>query len=428
MSVDTGLAELFGRRRFAIRPGIGRIKALLARLGHPEQTFRAIHIVGTNGKGSTAAFLSAILTAAGCHNGLFTSPHLVSYAERFRIDGVEIAEQRLNLLTAEILAAAGPEDTFFELTTALACCWFAECNIELALFEAGMGGKADATAAIPAAATVITPISMDHQQWLGNDIGTIAREKVAITEAGTLAICAPQPIEARTVITRYCLENTIQLRMAGDQFTADWDTDGTLSYHGPGISLNGLTPGIPGRYQQWNAACALATAELLAESGISISHTALRDGISTACWPGRMERFCLPGNAEVILDGAHNPAGAEALAESLRLDHPGRRIILVLGVMADKELEGLLFPLLPLATRIFTVAPDQERALPADRLAELCATSGFPATASGTIEQGFEQARHYCKADDLIVVAGSLFTVGETRALLTSQTCNAVRG
>lgn len=428
MAVSTALAELFGRRRFAIQPGTERIKALLTRLGNPEQRFQSIHVVGTNGKGSSACFLASILTAAGHRSGLFTSPHLIRYAERFRLNGQEIPQQRLDQLITDLLQVAGPEDTFFELTTALACCWFAECGAQLVVFEAGMGGQADATAAVPALATLITPIALDHQQWLGTSLAAIATEKAAIAEADSPIICAPQQPEALDAIVRRCRSTNNRLLLAERDFSARWEADGSLSYYGLQQDINDLTPGIPGRYQLWNAACALATAEQLTAMGCAVSRSALKNGLAAAHWPGRLERFSLADNVELLLDGAHNPAGATALAESLQHDQPGRRVILVLGVMADKELSGLLPPLLPLADEIITVAPDQERALGADQLAAQCAHYGRSAQPAGSVEAGIAKAQGLARPGNLIVVAGSLFTVGEARAALTGQTCCAVRG
>ena len=428
MAVSTALAELFGRRRFAILPGTERIQALLARLGHPERRFQSIHVVGTNGKGSSASFLASILTAAGHRSGLFTSPHLINYTERFALDGQAIPQQRLDQLIPDLLKLAQPEDTFFELTTALACCWFAECGAQLVVFEAGMGGQADATAAIPALATLITPIALDHQQWLGTNLTAIATEKVAIAEAGSPIVCAPQQPEALDAVVRHCRSNNTRLLLAERDFTAHWDANNCLNYRGLYSNISGITPGIPGRYQLWNAACALAAAEQLDAAGWAVPASALSAGIAAARWPGRMERFSLSGDVELLLDGAHNPAGATALAESLQLERHGRRIILVLGMMADKELTGLLSPLLPLADEIITVAPDQERALGADQLAAQCAHHGRRALPAGSVEAGIAKAQDLALPNDLIVVAGSLFTVGEARAALTGQTCNAVRG
>lgn len=422
------LSALFGRRRFAVKPGTGRIAALLERLGHPERGLRCVHVVGTNGKGSTAAFLSAILTQAGYRTGLFTSPHLVRFTERFRVDGTEVSDDLLDRMVTAILATAHSDDTFFELTTALACQLFAEQGVQVAVLESGMGGRADATAAVPALATVVTPISLDHAEWLGATVAAIAAEKIAIAEPGTPVICAPQEDEARSVIVRYCTDNNNRLILAGRDFDAEWRDNGQLLLRSDSGDLGCFCPGIPGAYQLWNAATAVMAARTLAEIGLTIPEPACATGIAAARWPGRMERFSLPNGAEVILDGAHNPAGATALADSLLRDCPGRSITLLLGVMADKDIERLLSVLSPLAVRAITVAPQQERAVPAAELAQRCAAHGVPAQTGGSVAQGLALAQATAQAGDLIVVAGSLFTVGEARAALTDTLCEAVRG
>lgn len=422
------LSALFGRRRFAVKPGTGRIAALLERLGHPERGLRCVHVVGTNGKGSTAAFLSAILTQAGYRTGLFTSPHLVRFTERFRVDGTEVSDDLLDRMVAAILATAHTDDTFFELTTALACQLFAEQGVQVAVLEAGMGGRADATAAVPALATVVTPISLDHAEWLGATVAAIAAEKIAIAEPGTPVICAPQEDGARSVIVQHCTDNNNRLILAGRDFDAHWRDGGQFLLRNGSDDLDCFSPGIPGGYQLWNAATAIMAARTLAESGLAIPEPAFADGIATARWPGRMERFSLPNGAEVILDGAHNPAGATALADSLVRTYPGRSITLLLGIMADKDIGQLLTALLPLAVRVITVAPLQERAVPADELAQRCTDHGVPAQAGGGVVQGLALAQATAQAGDLVVVAGSLFTVGEARAVLTDTLCEAVRG
>lgn len=422
------LTALFGRRRFAIKPGTERIKALLARLGHPERALRAIHVVGTNGKGSTASFLAAILKQAGHRTGLFTSPHLVRFNERFRIDGGEVDDELLDRTVERLLAQAHPDDTFFELTTALACLLFAEQGVDLAILEAGMGGRADATAAVTAQTTLLTPISRDHTQWLGESCAAIAAEKVAIAEPGTPLICAPQPPSVMAVIEQHCASNANRLILAERDFSISvGDPDG-YRYHGLSHQLDRLMPGIPGSYQRWNLATALAAAELLDEQGISVPATALRSGIAAAHWPGRMERFQQPGHAEILLDGAHNPSGAQALAEALQSETRQGRLILLIGLMEDKEIDGVIVPLAALAHRIVSVAPQQERALSAQKLAEHCRALGYAAESGGTVAATLMQQLAASAPHDLLVVAGSLFVVGEARAALTGSACEAVRG
>ncbi len=427
MSGSEQLTQLFGRRRFAVKPGTERIQALLYRHGNPERSFATIHIVGTNGKGSTAAFLSAILTATGYCTGLFTSPHLISYSERFRVNDVDIQPDRLNNLVAHLLDNASPEDTFFELTTALACCYFAESKVQIAILEAGMGGRNDATAAAPGIATIITPVSLDHCQWLGDTLQAIASEKTGIASPGSLIISADQPAEVMAVIKEYCREQGNRLILSNRDFTIKKDTLNCLEYTSTSSYVSGLHPSLTGKHQTGNAALALAAAEQLASLGFPVSPQAMQTGLATARWPGRMELIQLPEGTELILDGAHNPAGSQALADSLA-ESANRRIILLIGLMEDKDPHGVLEPLLQRVQQIFTVTPRQERAMTDRFLAEMCTSLGSQAQAAGTVNDGLAAVRTAAQPGDLIVVAGSLFLVGEVKALLAGTPCEAVRG
>jgi len=425
MSLAGRLENLYARRRFGIRPGVDRVRLILERLGHPERAFRSIHVVGTNGKGSTSAFLAAMLEAAGARTALFTSPHLVNFSERFRIDGQEPSPERLESLLATVMAAAPDEATFFEIVTALAALLFAEEGVQVAVMEAGMGGRSDATAVIPAMMTVITPIALDHCDYLGATLAHIAAEKAGIAEPGTTVISARQPVEAGEVIRQVCTGGGNRFIHEGDDFRAFWRDDGSLDYYGLGTELIRLVPGIPGRYQSHNAALALAAAEVLGDAGISISREAFATGIGAARWPGRME--LVPGSPPLLLDGAHNPAGAAALAEALD-DYHYRRLLLVAGVMSDKDVPAIFAPLGGKVHHAYTVTPAVERALNADVLAGILDPLGFRATACGSVGSGIEVARREAGSDDLILVCGSLFTVGETKAWLTGQHFEGIRG
>ena len=428
MPASQQLSRLFGRRRFNIKPGLERIIALLEQYEHPERSFAAIHIVGTNGKGSTAAFLAAILEQAGYDTGLFTSPHLVSYTERFRINGADISSEQLGKLIQELLDQATPDATFFELTTALACRWFAHNKIQLAILEAGMGGRSDATAAVPGIATIITPIALDHCQWLGTDLQTIAAEKVGIATPGTPIISAMQAPEVLEVLEEYCQTNGNRLMLAGRDFTVRHDdAEGSLTYQGSTGTTQGLFPSLAGSYQTGNAALALAAAEQLSSLGFPVSTQALQHGLKSARWPGRMELIRLSDGIELLLDGAHNPAGARALADALEA-YATRRKILLLGMMEDKDLHGVLDTLLQQVQQVITVSPSQERAISAASLADSCRTAGTPATAADSVAAGLEAAQAAARPGDLIIAAGSLFLVGELKALLAGIPCEAVRG
>ncbi len=425
MPLGGTLEKLYARRRFGIRPGVDRVHLLLDRLGNPERSFQSIHVVGTNGKGSTSAFLASILATSGLRAGLFTSPHLIRFTERFRINGREISEQRLEPLLAAVLAAAPEDATFFEIVTVLAALHFSEEHVEMAVMEAGMGGRSDATAALPGIMTVITPISLDHCDYLGSTLEKIAAEKAGIVEPDTPVIIGRQPVEARSVIAASLQRENQRVVWADADFSARWNRDGTLDYQGIHAVLERLSPGIPGRYQAGNGALALAAAEVLGTLGMPLPESGLRNGIAAAHWPGRMET--IPGNPPLLLDGAHNPAGSLALAEALS-DYRYRKLFLVLGTMADKDVAEVVSALAPLAATCYCVTPSIERALDDVKLAAIIRNIGIPALACGTVANGIQCARRDAGSDDLIVVCGSLFTVGEAKAWLAGAEFEGIRG
>jgi dihydrofolate synthase / folylpolyglutamate synthase len=424
MTYAETLSCIYALGRFGIKPGLTRITRLLGALGNPQDAFATVHVVGTNGKGSSASFLSSILSAGGYRTGLFTSPHLISFTERLRINGTEIDEASVARLAGRVMAAAPEESTFFEIITALAALYFAEQGVDVAVFEAGMGGRLDATNALNGVLTVITPISLDHTDYLGSRIAEIAVEKAGICKPGTPVVSARQHPEAGRVIARHATEIGSPLYLCGEHFEASWQ-EGRLHYRGLHLELDGLSSGLNGLYQSGNAAVALAGAELLAGAGFPVASQEMADGVERARWPGRMELF--PGHPRVLLDGAHNPAGATALAEAL-LDLARDRILMVAGVMGDKELSGILSPLLPLADKVFAVAPAIDRALPAAQLASFCRQEGADVVDAGSVAQGISLARAAAGANDLVLVCGSLFTVGEARSILLSRSFDPFRG
>jgi len=425
MSLAVVLEQLYTRRRFGIRPGVDRVCTLLARLGNPERQFRTIHVVGTNGKGSSSAFLSSILKQAGYRTAQFSSPHLVRFSERFRINGSEYPADGLADCLESVLDAAPEEATFFEITTALGALVFSREKVEIAVVEAGMGGRSDATAALPGEMTIITPIALDHADYLGNTTADIAQEKAGIIEPGSCVISADQEESVLSVIRRQCALGNNQLKLYGSDFSASRNPDGSLDYSGLYKELKELVPGIPGRYQIRNAALALAAAELLDSSGTPIPDLALRQGLAGSYWPGRME--LIAGTPPLVLDGAHNPAGAQALAEALT-DYQRDRILLVTGVCSDKDMEGIYAPLLPLLDRVYTVTPAVERSLKDLDLAHFFRAKGYAATPCGSVAAGINAARDAALPGDLILVCGSLFVVGEAKAWLENVDFSGIRG
>lgn len=420
------LQQLYARRRFGIRPGVERIQLLLERLGNPHHTFRSIHVVGTNGKGSTSAFLSSILIAAGLRTALFTSPHLVDFRERFRINGVDVNDEQLLPLLTLVLREAPEEATFFEIVTALAALLFAREKIEIAVMEAGMGGCSDATAVMDGMLTVVTPISLDHCDSLGNSVTEIAREKVGIARPGSTIVLGRQPDQVQALAPILCQERNLRAVWMESVAQSSWNGDGTFAYHGPTASFSALVPGIPGAYQRDNAALALTVAEVLRQQeSVSLTDQQLHRGIETAHWPGRMEMIA--ATPRLLLDGAHNPAGVKALVSALQ-EVRYRRLLLVIGVMADKDLEGMMEPLLSLVEHCYCVTLQIERSMDCHRLAQLLAAAGASCTACGTVADGLSAAQRAAAADDLIVACGSLFLVGEVKALLTGNLYQGIRG
>jgi len=425
MPLAATLEKLYLRKRFRIHPGTDRIQNLLDRLGNPERKFRTIHIVGTNGKGSTAAFLSSILTAAGYRTGRFTSPHLLRFNERFSIDGKEPQDCRVEALLEQTLKAASEETTFFEIITALAALLFFEEGIEIAIMEAGMGGRSDATAVLPGMMTLVTPISLDHCEYLGDTLEQIATEKVSIAEPGTPVICAKQNQSVLNVVRAFSNCGESETYFSGMDFNATWKTQDILEYVGINDGLFHCKPGVPGRYQMENAALAMAAAETMNKLGTPVPNDSLPVGISAACWPGRME--LINEIPRLLLDGAHNPSGAAALCEELNSIHY-ERLLLVIGAMSDKDIAAMLSPLASHAAQCFCVAPAIERAMSDTQLANMLSGMGFSSKPCGNVANGIKAARNEAGPDDLILVTGSLFVVGETKALLTGNPFRGIRG
>lgn len=425
MPLTEALERLYSRRRFGIKPGVDRVGKLLERLGNPEKQFRTVHVAGTNGKGSTSAFLSSILLYAGHHVAQFSSPHLVRFTERFRIDGQEYPAEKLARLLDITLKAAPEEATFFEITTALGALVFSEEHVEFAVMEAGMGGRSDATAAFDGVLTVLTPISLDHTDYLGTTLDAIAGEKAGIIKPGTLVISAKQAAPARVAIEEHCRSAHSIIKTLGTDFSAERNLNGTFDYHGINTTLTELKAGLSGRYQASNAAVALAAAEALKAGGTDISPSALREGIAKAYWPGRME--LIPGTPPLLLDGAHNPAGAVALAEALQ-EYSYSRLIMVTGVCEDKDFEQIYAPLTPLVDAVYTVTPAIERAFNDEELSLFFRQKGIKSEPCGSVTAGVTKARSEACADDLILVCGSLFVVGEIKAWLENIHYSGIRG
>lgn len=433
MDYSTALQRVHSLARFGSKPGLERIGALLERLGRPQDKIPAVHIAGTNGKGSVAALLSSICEAAGCRTGLFTSPHLVKYNERMRINGRSISDGDLASLVAQVWPLIKDEGlireyghpTEFELGTALALLYFAQQQVDLMILEVGLGGRLDATNVIIPQAAVITRIAFDHADQLGNTLGSIAKEKAGIIKANRPVVSAPQEEEARGVISLSARERHASLVQVGldvEYELVDWGLWGTeLSYKGRLWQEKQLAMGLTGPHQAVNGATALAAAEVLVGEGWQISCQAAREGLKRARWPGRFE--IVQHHPTVIFDGAHNPDGARALGQALAGAFPGRRVVYVMAVLGEKDRPKILEALLPLGEEVVFTRPLASRSTPSDPadLVELARPYGIQSHIEGDPRRALQWAMELAGENGVVCICGSLYLVGELRGLWSME-------
>lgn len=422
---------LYGLQKHGIKPGLEMITVLLDRLGHPERRYRSLHIGGTNGKGSTATMAASILQAAGYRVGLYTSPHLVDFRERIRVNGDIVSEERAAALTECVrsVAEAPREPTFFEFTTAMAFQQFADAGVDVAVIEVGLGGRFDATNVLMPAATAITTVALDHQEYLGRTIGEIAYEKAGIIKPGMPVVVGRVSSEAAAVLSRVAGERGAPLsRLQGD-FKVSGKSPARFRYEGLRESYGELACPLDGRHQLDNAACALALLEAVSERGLPVSEGAVREGLRTVRWEGRLET--VESRPMLVLDGAHNPDAAAVVAAyvaDFRLGHSGSRVVLVLGMMQDKDREGFLDHLLPHVDDVIVTQARVPRSATAQELEASLRARGRTARVVPDPADSIALARRMAAPADLILVTGSLMLVGEAKAILLGCGLSPLRG
>lgn len=420
------LSYLLSLQKFGIKLGLSNIGLLLQALGSPHLRFPSVLIGGTNGKGSTAAFLDSILRQAGYRVGLYTSPHLLDFRERIRVNGEIIPEEEVvkgvNSIRDHIATLLAPRPssaprlpfhpTFFEITTALAFHHFAREKVDLAVVEVGMGGRYDATNVLPSQVSVITNVDWDHQEYLGKDLSQIAAEKAGIIKEGGWLISGVDHPEAREIVDRMAAEKGARTLYLGRHIHYRFHSS---SWNGQEISLQGfratypqLKIGLLGGHQASNAALAVGAAEVLTELGIPVGKDHIYAGLAQARWPARMQ---IVGNRPLLLvDSAHNPGGARALAETVRqLGAPGR-LFLVFGVLEDKDWRSMLEILAPLAEGIILCRPPSERAADPYHLKGELAGRFSRIEVQPEVAEAIFRARSQATSGDTILIAGSLFT------------------
>ena len=429
LSYSDAVRELTERGRFGISMGLERVERLMAAVGHPERRLRGALIGGTNGKGSVVAMTRSVLNAAGLRVGTMPKPHLVSYRERVAIDGEPIDADAFAVMVERVLPAidrvatsVGPP-TEFEALTAAAISELARRDVDLAIVEVGMGGRLDATNVLDLGVAAITNVQLDHEAYLGSTLTGIGGEKAPIIKVGDLAVTGASGRGLRPILDR-CATLNVPLRRAGPGqpyrarvVATEWDGI-TVDARTPTRELRDLRVGLLGAHQAHNAAVALAVLEAIAERWeVTIGDEAIRAGLAAARWPGRLELLDGGPHGRVLLDGAHNPAGAKALATALA-DLGIQRPIVVFGAMRGKKVRAVLRALAPLDPRFIFTRVDDPKAFSPDALAAAWrAVSGQPSLTAPTAREALTMA--YA---DPMVVAGSLYLVGEVRGILTGTT------
>ena len=414
---------LFSLEQIGIKLGLDQIRALVTALGNPDRAFASIVVAGTNGKGSVTAMIERGLREAGVRTGRYTSPHLIDIEERFAIDGMSISAATFDEAAARVHEASRQlpaPPSFFEATTALALELFREAGVGVAVLEVGMGGRLDATNVVQPVAVAITAVDFDHQEYLGDTLALIAREKAGVIKPGSVVVVGPNPPEVVEVIAETCAAAGVPLTRAdqGCEIAARVvGGRGRLSMTTPAAHYGDMVIGLRGRHQIDNAITAIRLLE--AFSGVypgKIPPAAIRAGVEQVVWPGRLELLRWRG-VDVLVDGAHNPAGARALASYLH-DTYRAPSPMVVGIMGDKKIDEIIGALAPAAAMfVFTAARTPRAAPPADLLARAAAIApGVPAIAIADPIAGLEHAR---AAGSPVVVAGSLYLAGEIRAVLS---------
>jgi dihydrofolate synthase / folylpolyglutamate synthase len=434
------------------------MRVLLRALDHPERSFPSVLIAGTNGKGSTAATLASILAASNLKTGLYTSPHLIRINERIRINGEEISDDDFASLHGEVDRAAEElvergelpwHPSFFEMMTAIAFDYFARQNVEIAVLEVGMGGRLDATNVVEPRVSVITDISLDHQKFLGNSVTEIAREKAGIIRAAVAVVTLPQQPEANDVVGNTILElgaraiNAVPYvppvspaaelflkrqsapeRSAGSRLTQRTHPH-TLRYplQVMGEEIVVESP-LVGRHQLRNVALAIAAAVELRRQGFEgITAKSIERGIRETSWPGRFQVIApREGLAEIVIDVAHNPAGAWALRAALSQHYENRRLVFVFGAMRDKAISEMAEILFPLAERVIATMPQNPRAASAEEIRLAAARTGAEIEAAPNVNDALNRARELAGKESVIVITGSIYLVGEVMRLVGAQT------
>ncbi len=413
------LDYLYSLEKFGMIFGLTKVEAILEAIGNPHREIQAIHTGGTNGKGSTAAMIASILQKEGYQTGLYTSPHLIRFTERIKINGKEIEPEEVAELAEWIKkrvqeAGVTPPFTFFDFTTALALLYFKQKAVDLAVLEVGLGGRLDSTNVVDPLLSIITNIAKDHEEQLGRSIMKIAGEKAGIIKKGRPLLTAATQPQVLRFFSKICRERRSPYYRVGKEFRYVQSGERNFDYEGLHRKFWNISLNLGGPHQIINATTALGAMEVLDDLGYTVSNDAMIEGIKEVEWPGRLELVC--SAPRVVLDGAHNPAGALALKESIEKEFEFRHLNLILGVMKDKDIPSILRLLAPLAHHLILTRPHTDRAAPPTLLLKALGGNGAKAEIVDDLEGAIGRGLSITGEEDLLCITGSLYTVGEARA------------
>jgi len=416
------LERMFALRRFGIKLGLATIRGMLAGLGNPHRRYPCIHVAGTNGKGSVAANLAAVLMKSGYRVGLYTSPHLVRFNERIKIDDREITDADIVRLYRRVRAAlpGGREPTFFEFTTAMALDEFGRRKVDWAVIETGMGGRLDATNVVAPEVAIITNIALEHREYLGNTLAEIAFEKAGIIKRRRPVVTGAKQASALAVIAGKAQAQSAPLFRLGKEFRVRRTQGGRFAYYGIDHVWPDVKTSLQGGYQVENAALTLAACELLVKKAPRLTPANIRAGLLANRWPGRLELVCEA--PPVMFDGAHNLAAARQLARHLDAHFKNRKITMVIGILDDKPYQAMLRLLLPKAARLIITRAKTNRALPPEKIAEVARTMVADIRIEPDVGNALRFAMETAAPQSLTLVAGSLYVIGEAKAALEKAT------
>ncbi len=407
---------LYSLQKYGIKLGLSKTENLLRKMGSPQNRLTFIHIAGTNGKGSVATYLTSMLKHAGYKTALYTSPHLVSFRERIKINDELISEEEVVYYTKLICDIMDKDEppTFFEAVTAMAIKYFCDKESEIVILETGIGGRLDATNVVIPILSIITNISLEHQQFLGNTLLDIAKEKAGIIKDNVPLISGVKQVEVIELFEKYTKERKSPFYLLGRDFSCEKLSNGCYIYKGINNSYGNLKNGLNGKYQKDNLAIALAASEVLINLGYKITKGNISRGVESAFWPGRMH--IISNSPKILLDGAHNVDAMKNLVLSLS-DVEYKRLILVIGVMADKDVKNILKIIVPKSHFIIFTRPKYYRAMDPERLKDVVKVE-VDYKVINRLDEAINYARTIANSDDLILITGSLFTVGEALSIL----------